>query len=216
MLILFSGCSTSQKVVFSENFRETELDKNWEILSDKWIVSENILQGNGSQNRWSILLCKEKLPKNYILEFSSCLQSDERLLEVILNLHDTKFVGLLNCYNKLVELEDRSLLTDKDGFPDIRTVDNIDMFPEVNYIPKGECSKWTIQKTGDRLFVWIDGEEIVTLSRNNKILKNGGQFGFVTSGNVKIKDVKLTKSSLPAPENFKGKSDNRFFFLFGE
>lgn len=214
MLLLFSGCGVHSKVEFKETFKKNKLNNSWKVLTDKWSVSDRVLQGDGTQDSWSILLCEKELPEDYILEFYTQLESDEKLLEIILNLHSNKFVGLLNCYNTEIELEDRRLLNEA-GLPDIRTVDNIGKFPEVSYASKKGWNKWTIQKAGDSLFIWINGEEVTALTNSN-ILKDGGQFGFASSGSVKIKDIKLKKSDSLAPKNFTGKFDNRFFFLFGE
>ena len=216
VLILLNSCRTVEKTVYSENFTQSQLTKEWNILTKEWTVSDGILYGNGTQPDWSILLNKKELPKDYILEFSSWIETDERLLEVILNLHEVKFVGLLmNYLEESVELEDRNLY-DKEGNPDIRTLENIGKFPEVTYPKKFSWNEWKIQKVGNQLFVWINGEEIVKLDGAINILKDGGQFGFATSGKVKIKDIQLKTSKLPAPKNFVGKTDTNNFFLFGE
>lgn len=215
ILLLLVGCN-SQKLVYSEKFKTSDLKTNWEILVDQWHVTNQILYGEGTRPDWSVIVNKKELPQDYILEFSSWLETDERLFEIILNLNDGKFVGLLmNYLGATVELEGRSLY-DKDGRVDIRTTpDMVGKLPNVNFPKKDSWNQWTIQKTGDKLFVLIDGEEVIKLNRAD-LLKDGGQFGFVTSGQVKIKDIKLKTSKKSAPKKFKGKADNRFFFLFGE
>lgn len=214
IIILLSSCKS--RLIFRDDFSSTDLTDNWEILNDSWELQEGILQGQGVQDKWSVILCRKELPENYVIEFSTLLNSENRLLELILNLHDEKFVGVLMGYQgKTIQLEDRTLLM-KDGKADIRTKDNIGQLPEVSYQKKTDWSHWKVQKAGNRLFVWIDGKEIIFLYEWINILKSGGRFGFATSGDVLIKNIQVVRSNKKAPEDFKGLLDVRNLFLFGE
>lgn len=209
---ILNSCGSSREVTLTQK----KLEKDWEVINKRWVVKDGILRGDGMPSRWGIIVCKEKLPDDYIIEFSSDLKTDERLFEILIGYQDNKFVGvLMNYLNKTIELEDRTL-SYINGVPDIRTKENIGALPEVSDIRKDGWSKWTIQKAGNKLFVWIDGEEVIALDGKIDILKNGGQIGFATSGQILIKDFKVSKSKNGVPQNFKGRAEKQNFFLFGE
>lgn len=217
-LAIASVANAQNKVIFKENFRKDNLQKNWLSLNGDWQVKDFSIQGNKDAN-WAILLCNKPLPENYILTFSSLAEPETYLFEVMLNLNHNKFLGiLLNQFENRVAIEDRGLFANvgmSGSF--IHSVGHIGTMPKVERPKEHTWQDWKIQRTGNQFFVWINNEAIIFFNDSTDFVKTKGQFGFAINGKASIKDITLMKtkgeSSLP-PKDFKGKPRIKPFFVF--
>lgn len=217
-LAIASVANAQNKVIFKENFRKDNLQKNWLSLNGDWQVKDFSIQGNKDAN-WAILLCNKPLPENYILTFSSLAEPETYLFEVMLNLNHNKFLGiLLNQFENRVAIEDRGLFANvgmSGSF--IHSVGHIGTMPKVERPKEHTWQDWKIQRTGNQFFVWINNEAITFFNDSTDFVKTKGQFGFAINGKASIKDITLMKtkgeSSLP-PKDFKGKPRIKPFFVF--
>ncbi|WP_342330105.1 hypothetical protein [Pedobacter sp. FW305-3-2-15-E-R2A2] len=217
-LAIASVANAQNKVIFKENFRKDNLQKNWLSLNGDWQVKDFNIQGNKDAN-WAILLCNKPLPENYILTFSSLAEPETYLFEVMLNLNHNKFLGiLLNQFENRVAIEDRGLFANvgmSGSF--IHSVGHIGTMPKVERPKEHTWQDWKIQRTGNQFFVWINNEAITFFNDSTDFVKTKGQFGFAINGKASIKDITLMKtkgeSSLP-PKDFKGKPRIKPFFVF--
>lgn len=210
--------NAQNKVIFEENFRKDDLRKNWLSLNGDWNVKDLTIQGNKDAN-WAILLCNKPLPENYILTFSSLVETGTYLFEVMLNLNHNKFLGiLLNQFENRVSIEDRGLFANVDATGSfIHSVGHIGTMPKVERPKEHTWQDWKIQRAGNELFIWINNEAITSFKDSTGFVKPKGQFGFAINGKASIRHVKLIKtkgeSSVP-PKDFKGKPRIKPFFVF--
>lgn len=169
---------------------------------------------------WAILLNNTTLPENYVLTFSALVEPGTYLFELMLNLSGQHFLGILN--NQLesrVAIEDRSLFANPDKAGSyIHTTGHVGLLPKVELPAKFDIwQDWKVQKSGKQVYVWINGEEIITFKDTKGIIKTGGQFGFAVNGKASISNVQLFntvgEAAVPPPA-FKGKPPVRTWFVF--
>ncbi|THF51470.1 hypothetical protein E6C50_06825 [Flavobacterium supellecticarium] len=216
-----SGPKSDFKNVFQEEFTNVRL-KQWNQVNGNWEVDRNEKLVKGSKNNdWAILTAKKELPDNYILTFSTLVEPSAYLFEVMLNIQNEKYLGIL--YNQLegkVAIEDRSFFVNPEkerGY--IRTTGHIGKLPKVKIPMSEQWLDWKIQKTGTTFFVWIDNEEILKFTEPAEMIKSNGKFGFAINGSAQLKNIKVyktrNKGALP-PEGFIGKPHEQPFFQFSE
>jgi len=225
LICLITGCSSvPQKVIFEENFDNlNNLGKRWSIINGSWIINESTIEVRSNED-WAVLLSNKKLPDNYILTFSILPDPNAVLFEVIANLKGEKYLGIiLYEIEGNVKIEDRSLFSPENRIKQrsyIRSTGHIGMMPEVKYPMRYEWMDWKIQKIGNRLYVWIDGEDIISYIDEEGLLNLKSRFGFAAKGIFKIKNIQLsrTKDGVSLlPESFEDKpKEPREFFLFSE
>lgn len=201
--------NAQSKVVFKETFGKNKLQKNWLTVNGDWEVKDHMIHGSRDMN-WAILLCNKSVPENYILTFSSLVEPESNLFEVILNLNGPKFLGiLLNQLEDRVAIEDRSLLLNLDQRGSfIQSTGHIGTLPKVDRPKLYTWQNWKIQRTGNQFFIWINDEEVISFTDTRNFVKAKGQIGFAVSGKAFIKEVQLLSTkgddALP-PQNFIGK-----------
>lgn len=207
------------KVIYKENFRKNSFEKNWLRINGNWEVKDQVVEGTKNSD-WAVLLCKKPLPVDYILTFSTLVDSSARLFEVITNLNGEKYLGVMyDQLEKKVAVEDRSLFADpaKRGY--IYTTGNVGKLPRVHKTIERIWLNWKVQKTGNQIFVWMNDAPVLSFTDTIGLVKAKGRFGFTINGKAIVKDIKLEKtrkkSSLP-PENFIGMPEILPFFLFSE
>ena len=213
-----------QKLVFKDEFKKKKLGRRWENINGTWNIQQNTLEG-AKNSKWAILLCKDDLPENYILSFSTLVGSvNTTLFEVMLNLNKEKYLGiLLNQLDGNFAIEDRSLFPEEKAIEEgryIETTGHVGMLPKVHNENKHVWLHWKIQKTNNEIYVWVNDESIISFAGISDITRNDkGKFGFAINGEAKIDNVKLFKTlkeaSLP-PSDFQGRKLIMPFFLFGE
>lgn len=208
------------KVVYQEQFGDKSLSKNWRRVNGDWAIKSDTLYGK-SNTEWAVLLSKKSLPENYILSFSMLADPKANLFELITNLNDNHFLGIL-----LNQLENRVAIEDRNFFPRgdemgslIHTRGHIGKLPKVGKTAEAIWIDWKVQKTANQIFIWMNEQEIITYRDTSSFVKPKGKFGFAINGKAKIKSVTLSKTkgenSLP-PRNFKGRPLIKPFFLFSE
>ncbi|WP_219225232.1 hypothetical protein [Pedobacter antarcticus] len=220
LTITISSVADAQtKSVFKENNWENKFDKRWLLMNGVVQAGTRELQISKDRN-WAILLNNTTLPENYILTFSTRVEPGTYLFELMLNLSGQHFLGILN--NQLesrVAIEDRSLFANPDKVGSyIHTTGHVGLLPKVELPAKFEAwQDWRVQKSGNQVFVWINGEEIITFKDTKGIMKAGGQFGFAVNGKASVSNVQLFKAvgdaAMP-PLTFKGKPPVRTWFVF--
>lgn len=205
--------------MFSDSFANSRL-KHWNQVNGGWEVNREEKLVKGTKNSdWAILTAKKELPDNYVLTFSTLVATSSNLFEIMLNVQEEKYLGIL--YNQLeskVAIEDRSLFRnpEKEG-SFIRTTGHIGKLPKVKIPIKEQWLDWKIQKSGNQFFVWINNEEIIKFMDSDKIVQNNGKFGFAVNGTAQLKKVTLYKIRKEIPmEEFVGKPYEKPFFLFSE
>ncbi|MGY0036328.1 hypothetical protein [Pedobacter sp. NJ-S-72] len=144
------------------------------------------------------------------MTFSSIVEPESNLFEVILNLNGPKFLGImLNQLEDRVAIEDRSLLANLDNRGSfIQSTGHIGTMPKVDRVKLHTWQNWKIQKTGSQFFVWINDEDIISFTDTKNFVKPGGQIGFAVSGKASVRDIKIFKikgTDALAPKSFKGK-----------
>lgn len=196
------------------------LGKPWYSINGSWQTGSQGLSGTKNAD-WGILLAQQTLPGNYTLTFSTLVDPNASLFEVMLNLKKNRFVGVLyNQLDKTLAIEDRSLFDDPEkhhGY--IRTTGHIGQLPKVDLNPKPEWVHWRIQKTGKTLYIWLNDQPMLAYTDRAHILKTGGYFGFAINGQSSIKNLSLSRdqgdAALP-PSPFQAPPRQRPFFLFSE
>ena len=212
--------SAQSRVIYKEKSGEKSLYKNWRQVNGNWAFNNDTLQGERNKE-WAVLLSKKTLPKNYILRFSTLVDPKAYLFELITNLNDNHFLGIL-----LNQLEHRVAIEDRAFFPKgnemgslIQTKANIGKLPKVSKITEAVWIDWKVQKTGNQIFIWMNEEEIMMYNDTKGIVKPKGKFGFAINGTAKIKAVTLLKTknedSAP-PKDFKGRPRIKPTFSFSE
>lgn len=221
LLLLGGGSGPKPAVweVFSDMFTNSRL-KQWNQINGNWEVDAKEKRVKGIKNSdWAILTSKKEMPDHYILTFSTLVEPSTHLFEVMLNLQNEKYLGIL--YNRLegrVAIEDRSLFSDpkKEG-SFIRTTGHIGKLPKVKIPMPDEWLDWKIQKSGNQFFVWINNEAVIQFTDSDGIVKNNGKLGFAINGIAQLKKVVLYKQrEAKVPEEFVGKPYEKPFFLFSE
>lgn len=208
------------KVVYQEKFTEKSLSKNWEQVNGNWTIKNDTLYGERNRE-WAVLIAKKSLPENYILSFSMLADPKAYLFELMTNLNDNHFLGiLLNQLENRVAIEDRAFFPKGDEMGShIHTKGHIGRLPKVTKAAGAVWIDWKVQKTGNQIFIWMNDEEIISLKDTMGIAKPKGKFGFAINGKAKIKSVMLLKTkgeaSLPPPD-FKGRALIRPSFSFSE
>ena len=220
-LLLFTQVSQAQqRIIYQEPFSNKNLAKNWDQINGKWTIENDTLSAQ-SNKEWAILISKKSLPKNYILSFSMIADPKAYLFELMTNLNDNHFLGILfNQLDKRVAIEDREFFPEGNAMGSyIHTKGHIGKMPKVNLVPQQIWIDWKVQKTGNQLFIWMNGEEMISLNDTTGIVKPGGRFGFAINGKATIKSVTLVKTrgsgSLP-PLNFTGRPLVKPVFIFSE
>jgi len=214
----FSNAQT--KVMYHEKFNQNSLSKNWQQVNGDWVIKNDTLYGK-SNREWAVLLYKRSLPENYILSFSMLADPKAYLFELMTNLNDNHFLGIL-----LNQLENRVAIEDRAFFPKgnnmgsyIHTKGHIGQLPKVAKTAEEIWINWKVQKTGSQIFIWMNDEEIIALNDTRGFVKPKGKFGFAINGKAKIKSVTLSKTrgenNLP-PYNFKGRPLIKPSFSFSE
>lgn len=220
LLISTTQFANSQtKVIYKETFKQNSLKKNWFKVNGDWEIKDQTIQGARNSD-WAILLGKKDLPLDYILTFSTLVDSSARLFEVMTNLNGEKYLGIMyDQLEKKVAFEDRSLFADPKKRGYIYTTGNVGKLPRVQMKIEQIWLDWKVQKTGNQIFVWINNAPVVSFTDTIGLVKPKGKFGFTINGNAIVKDIRLEKtrkkSSLP-PENFVGMPKILPFFLFSE
>lgn len=219
--IIFLQDSYAQtKVVYRENFSEKSLSKNWEQVNGSWTIQNDTLYGEKNRE-WAVLIHKKALPENYILSFSMLADPKAYLFELMANLNDNHFLGML-----INQLENRIAIEDRAFFPKgndmgsyIHTRGHIGKLPKVAKKAEAVWNDLKFQKAGNQFFLWMNGEEMISFKDTTAMIQPKGKFGFAINGKAKIKAVTLSKTkgedSLPPP-NFKGKARIMPTFSFSE
>ena len=209
-----------QRIIYKEPFSKKNLAEKWEQVNGQWTVENDTLHGQ-SNKEWAVVISKKFLPKNYILSFSMLADPKAYLFELMTNLNDNHFLGiLLNQLENRVAIEDRAFFLKGDDMGSlIHTKGHIGKMPKVNRTAQEIWIDWKVQKTGNQLFIWMNGEEMISLKDTTGIVKSKGKFGFAINGKAMIKSVTLSKTrgngSLP-PFNFKGRPLIKPVFIFSE
>jgi hypothetical protein len=198
--------NAQSKVVFGETFGKNDLQKKWLTVNGEWEIKDHTIHGSSDVN-WAILLCNKTIPENYILTFSSLVEPESDLFEVILNLNGSKFLGImLNQLENRVAIEDRSLLANLDKRGSfIQSTGHIGTMPKVDRPRVHTWQNWKIQRAGNQFFVWINDEDIISFTDTQNFVKPGG---FTVSGKASVKDIKILKvkgEDVLASKFFKGK-----------
>jgi len=212
--------SAQSRVIYKEESGRKSLSRNWQQVNGNWAFNNDTLQGKRNKE-WAILVSKKTLPKNFILSFSTLVDPKAYLFELITNLNDNHFLGIL-----LNPLEHRVAIEDRGFFPEgnemgsyIQTKANIAKLPKVSKITEAVWIDWKVQKSGNQIFIWMNKEEIMMYNDTTGIVKPKGKFGFAINGTAKIKAISLSKTrnedSLP-PKDFKGRPRIRPTFSFSE
>jgi len=221
-LLIFSHhhAFAQSRVIYKEESGKKSLSKNWEQVNGHWAFENDTLVGKKNKE-WAVLLSKKTLPENYILTFSTLVDQKAYLFELITNLNDNHFLGIL-----LNQLEHRVAIEDRELFPKgnsmgsyIHTKANIGRLPKVSKISEAIWINWRVQKSGNQIFIWMNDEEITLYNDTTGIVKPKGKFGFAINGAAKIKAVTLSKTRNEAsnpPKNFKGRPRIRPTFSFSE
>lgn len=226
-LCLIAGCDSKPlQQVYQENFNKpNKLKQRWEVINGQWTVADNAVTGKQSSG-WAVMLSRKKLPEDFILTFSACMEPGSTLFEVILGFKEEKYLGVYvyEIENKAA-VEDRSLFIGEKAVQErtqIRSTGNIGMLPRQDYQFNNEWMVWKIQKTGSQLFVWINNEPVIGYDDTRGLLESGGRFGFALKGTGQIQNVQLfstkDEASLP-PADFATQSSRKpetRFFLFSE
>lgn len=219
LMAAISSPKSDYREVFREEFKNTRL-RQWKQVNGSWEVntSEKTLVGNKNKD-WAIVTAKKELPDNYVITFSTLVEPSAYLFEVMLNIQNEKYLGIL--YNQLegrVAIEDRSFFVNpeqKRGY--IRTTGHVGKLPKVKILMPEQWLDWKIQKTGTTFFVWINNEEIIKFTEPAEMIKSNGKFGFAINGSAQLKNVVLYKQKkVKVPEGFIGKPYEQPFFLFSE
>lgn len=220
LIITISSVADAQtKSVFKENNWGKKFEKRWLLMNGAVQADTHELKISKDGN-WAILLNNTTLPENYILTFSASVEPGTYLFELMLNLSGQHFLGILN--NQLesrVAVEDRSLFANPDKVGSyIHTTGHVGLLPKVGFPAKfGVWQDWKVQKSGQQVYIWINGEEIITFKDTKRIIKAGGQFGFAVNGKASISNVQLFntigEAAMP-PTNFKGRPPVRPWFVF--
>lgn len=208
------------KSIFKETFEKKRVEKNWKIINGTWEVKDSLLQGTANA-QWAIIISKKSLPENYILTFSALVEPETYLFEIMLNLHKEKFIGLLyNQLDKDIAFEDRSFYPNlkKENYY-IRTTGNVGRLPSVDNSKEYKWCDWKIQKSGNKIFIWINNESIIRYDDTTyNILKAEGKFGFAINGKATIKNIQLYQTKghdSESPKDFTPKKKERKpFFVF--
>ncbi|MDL2215004.1 hypothetical protein LJC00_02300 [Dysgonomonas sp. OttesenSCG-928-M03] len=215
------SCSSSQKIIFKDDFQKDKLDRKWKVENGDWTVQDGVMSGVRNQNGWGVILVNKKLPEDYILTFSAFPDSTAYFFEIILNLKKEKFLGILqNQMEQTIDLEDRSLFSPKNRIKQnkfVCTTGHIGALPEFDFQNQYDWLNWKIQKIGKMIYLWINDVEVMSFSDSDDLLNPKGKFGFIIHGKVQIKDVKLYETKKEAsypPTNFKGKPRKCIPFFF--
>lgn len=222
LCFLTISCGSADNKV-TTNFANTVKNINkWTAINGDWTAESYNLTGKKNKH-WAIITLNKQLPENYTLTFSSQVQEGTYLLEVMLNIKEQAFLGILyNTLDKKLQIEDRKLFKGEEIIKEnafIRTKNNIGKLPKVALIPTTEWVTWQIQKIDNHLYIWLNNEEYFHYEDHTTHLQSRGQLGFAINGQATIKDLNITPlkgKTPPHPTDFKSKPVVLPFFLFSE
>ncbi|MDM1354843.1 hypothetical protein [Myroides marinus] len=219
--LLISCKSTEQKLYTSTTKNHKHLSK-WAVVNGEWSAQDTLLEGTKNQY-WAIVNLHKKLPDNYSITFSSQVKDGTYLFEIMLDIKDQAFLGILyNTLDKKIQIEDRKLYSAEEVEKEnayIRTKNHIGQLPKYELKPSTKWVDWKIEKRNNQLYIWINQEEYVHYQNNHNLLQTKGQLGFAINGNAKIKNIVITplkQADLLSPIEFKEKPKVLPFFLFSE
>ena len=224
-IFLLAGCD-SGNLVLQENFEKpNKFKKRWEVINGQWSVANSAVTGVQNSD-WAVMLSRKKLPDDFILTFAARMEPYSVLFEVLLGFKDEKYLGVyVYEIENTVAIEDRSLFLGEKHVQErtyIRSTGNIGMLPRQNYQFNYDWNVWKIQKSGNRLLVWINNEPGIGYNDTQGLLQPGGRFGFALKGQGLIQNVQLFDTKDEAPPSFaefETKSSRKIenpFFLFSE
>ena len=219
-LVFLTITNAQTRVIYKEKFGKERLSRNWQNVNGNWEFKKDTLYGKKNKE-WAVLLSKKSLPENYILTFSTRVDPKAYLFELITNLNNNRFLGIL-----LNQLEHRVAIEDRAFFPEgnemgshIRTRAHIGKLPKVARTAEATWINWKVQKAGKKIFVWMNNEEMITYNDTTGFIKPKGKFGFAINGAAMIGAITVIKTkgedSRPAL-NFKGRPKIKPFFSFSE
>ena len=218
ILCCFTALGTvnaQEKLVFKDDFKKENPRRRWTDVNGIWNIKQNLPKENPN---WAILLCKKKLPEDYILTFSVLVDSSTVSFEVILNRNEEDHLGILflQAQNN-ISIQQRSFYYTDTSETRVWST-GFHFIPKVHQENKYVWQRWRIQKARDEIYLWIDDESVVSFTGISDITRNDkGKFGFATNGKVKIENVKLFKTQNEAslsPSDFQERELILPFILF--
>lgn len=190
VLISCSNTISTTKKEYSIN-NSSELKSHWIINSQKWLLSNNTITGNGSPDNWAVLVSKKQLPKNYEIDFKVNM-TKASLFEIMLNLDKEKYIRTyLYQIDKNIVIGDGVYYKDDDSYG---KRGGKSLF--TNPMPL-ENNKWysvKIKVLNNNLSFSVD-DKTLECSLEKSSLTQKGKLGFITNGEIKITDLKIKSHS---------------------
>lgn len=177
--------STTKKEYSIDN--SSKLKSNWNINSENWGLSDNVITGNGSSPKWAIIVSKKQLPKNYEIDFKVNM-TKESLFEIMLNLDKEKYIRTY-----LYQIDQNIVIGDGVYYKNDDSYGKRGGKTLFKKPMKLENNKWysvKIKVQNNQLTFTVD-DKIVECSLEKSKLPQKGKLGFITNGEVKITNLKI-------------------------
>lgn len=185
--LLISSCATTISTSKKEyQLAKHKLKSHWKPDSEKWLLQNDTLIGNGGPMIWAIIESKKQLPKNYEINLKANM-TKESLFEIMLNLDHEKYIRTY-----LYQI-DQNIVIGRGKY--VKNGNEYDdrggptLFSKSMDLKNNQWYSIKIRVLNNQLFFSVDGTTTLECSIEKSNLSQHGKLGFITNGEVKITDL---------------------------
>ena len=177
--LLISSCTSTISTPKKEyQLAKHKLKSHWKPDSEKWLLQNDTLTGNGGPMAWATIVSKKQLPKNYEISFKANM-TKESLFEIMLNLdHEKIYQNIVIGRGKYVENSNK--YGDRGGPT---------LFSKPMKLENNHWYSIKIRVSNKQLSFSVDDTTTLECSIEKSNLSQHGKLGFITNGEIKITDL---------------------------
>ncbi len=186
-VISFVACNLFKPASITIYQQNDDLDAFWEILSQNWKMENGMLQGEGENMNWGVLLSRDSLPSNYEIELDVNMVAGS-LFELMLNIDGDKYVrAYLYEIEQNVNFGRGEFSYSAEGRPG----GGITVKSAAVEILNNTWYHIKIKSLNNRLVLKINDNKLLELSIIEEKLSTKGRLGLLTNGQALIKNLTI-------------------------
>ncbi|MDN3673618.1 hypothetical protein QWY99_11185 [Flavobacterium branchiarum] len=185
--LLISSCATTISTPKKEyQLAKHKLKSHWKPDSEKWLMQNDTLIGNGGPMIWATIVSKKQLPKNYEITFKANM-TKESLFEIMLNLDHEKYIRTyLYQINQNIIIGRGKYVENSNKYGDRG---GPTLFSKPMKLENNHWYSIKIRVLNNQLSFSVDDDTTLECSIEKSNLSQHGKLGFITNGEVKITDL---------------------------
>ncbi len=185
IVLSFTSCiifKHSSEIIYKQ---DDKLNAHWKILTQNWKANNGMIEGNGGNMDWGVLLLKDSLPRNYEIDLDVNMVNAS-LFELMLNIDEDKYIRVY-----LYEIE-HAVKIGRGEFAQV-TEGRPGGGPTIETIPielrNNTWNNLKITYSNKLLVVKLNSNKTLDYSLKDENLSTKGILGLLTNGEVLIKNM---------------------------